>query len=29
MSDSERHEDFYQTLRARISDWLASKGKHF
>jgi uncharacterized membrane protein YkvA (DUF1232 family) len=29
MSDPERHEDFYQALRARIADWLASKGKGF
>jgi uncharacterized membrane protein YkvA (DUF1232 family) len=29
MSDSERNEDFYQALRARISEWLGSKGKGF
>jgi uncharacterized membrane protein YkvA (DUF1232 family) len=29
MSDPERHEDFYQTLRVRIADWLRSKGKGF
>ena len=29
MTDSERHEDFYQLLRARIASWLESKGKGF
>jgi uncharacterized membrane protein YkvA (DUF1232 family) len=29
MSDPEQHDDFYQALRARISDWLKSKGKGF
>ncbi|MEY4547442.1 MAG: hypothetical protein RL685_3637 [Pseudomonadota bacterium] len=29
MSEEQRHEDFYQALRARITDWLASKGKGF
>lgn len=29
MSESERHEDFYQALRARITAWLESKGKGF
>jgi uncharacterized membrane protein YkvA (DUF1232 family) len=29
MSDIERHDDFYQALRARIAGWLASKGKGF
>lgn len=29
MTDSERHDDFYQVLRARISAWLDNKGKGF
>jgi uncharacterized membrane protein YkvA (DUF1232 family) len=29
MSEEQRREDFYQALRARITDWLASKGKGF
>jgi uncharacterized membrane protein YkvA (DUF1232 family) len=29
MSDVTPHEDFYQTVRGRISDWLASKGSGF
>ncbi len=29
MTDSEPNEDFYQAVRARISEWLASKGKGF
>ena len=29
MSEEQRREDFYQALRARIADWLASKGKGF
>jgi uncharacterized membrane protein YkvA (DUF1232 family) len=29
MNESERHEDFYQALRARIGAWLESKGKGF
>jgi uncharacterized membrane protein YkvA (DUF1232 family) len=29
MNDAERHEDFYQALRARLTEWLASKGKGF
>jgi uncharacterized membrane protein YkvA (DUF1232 family) len=29
MSESQRHEDFYQALRARISTWLESKGKGY
>lgn len=29
MSEEQRREDFYQALRVRISDWLASKGKGF
>lgn len=29
MGDSERHEDFYQALRTKIADWLASKGQGF
>jgi uncharacterized membrane protein YkvA (DUF1232 family) len=27
--EQQRREDFYQALRARITDWLASKGKGF
>ena len=29
MSDSQRHEDFYQALRSRIASWLESKGAGF
>ena len=29
MSEEQRHEDFYQALRVRISDWLSSKGKGY
>lgn len=29
MSEEQRREDFYQALRVRITDWLASKGKGF
>jgi uncharacterized membrane protein YkvA (DUF1232 family) len=29
MSNATRNEDFYQDLRARISEWLASKGSGF
>lgn len=29
MSDSQRHEDFYQALRARIAEWLEGKGKGY
>ncbi|HWO14708.1 MAG TPA: YkvA family protein [Polyangiaceae bacterium] len=29
MSDTQRHEDFYQALRARIASWLESKGAGF
>jgi uncharacterized membrane protein YkvA (DUF1232 family) len=29
MSDNQRHEDFYQALRARIASWLESKGAGF
>jgi uncharacterized membrane protein YkvA (DUF1232 family) len=29
MSEEQRREDFYQALRARITGWLASKGKGF
>lgn len=29
MTDTERQEDFYQALRARIASWLESKGKGF
>jgi uncharacterized membrane protein YkvA (DUF1232 family) len=29
MDDAEPNADFYQALRARITDWLASKGKGF
>ncbi|MEO8178534.1 MAG: DUF1232 domain-containing protein [Deltaproteobacteria bacterium] len=29
MTDERRRADFYQALRARIADWLASKGKGF
>ena len=29
MSETERHEDFYQAMRARIASWLASKGAGF
>jgi uncharacterized membrane protein YkvA (DUF1232 family) len=29
MSEEQRREDFYQALRSRITDWLASKGKGF
>lgn len=29
MNDAERHDDFYQALRARIAAWLQSKGKGF
>jgi uncharacterized membrane protein YkvA (DUF1232 family) len=29
MTDEQRREDFYQALRARIADWLESKGKGF
>jgi uncharacterized membrane protein YkvA (DUF1232 family) len=29
MLDEQRREDFYQALRTRIADWLASKGKGF
>jgi uncharacterized membrane protein YkvA (DUF1232 family) len=29
MSEAERGEDFYQALRAKITDWLSSKGAGF
>src|SRR5688572_31610392 len=29
MSEEQRREDFYQALRARITSWLASKGKGY